>query len=131
MIRPNGLLEECLRELLMAFVFWLAVIGSLSARSSSSARAADPTPHVVVKKSSGQDDSVFATPAKDLLLRTDGQHKADALAHFVEGISFEEQGEMDKALIAYRKVLDVGPGQAELASPAAGLLTPQDEFTQA
>ena len=44
------------------------------------------------------------TPAKDLLLRTDGEHKADALAHFVEGLSLEEGGEMGKALAAYRKV---------------------------
>ena len=131
MIRPNGPLEEFLRELVVALVLWLAVIGSLSARSPSSARAPEPTPQVAVKKSSTQDDSVFATPAKDLFVRIDGQHKADALAHFVEGISFEEQGEMDKALVAYRKVLDVDPGQAELASRVAALLTRQDDFPQA
>lgn len=70
-------------------------------------------------------------PAKDLLLHPDGEHKADALAHFVEGISFEENGEMDKALAAYRKVLDVDPGQANLASRVAALLTRQDDFPEA
>ena len=71
------------------------------------------------------------TPAKDLLLRTEGEHKADALAHFVDGMSLEENGEMDKALAAYRKVLDVDPGQADLASRVAALLTRQDDFPQA
>ena len=71
------------------------------------------------------------TPAKDLLLHPDGEHKADALAHFVEGMSFEENGEMDKALAAYRKVLDVDPGQASLASRVAALLTRQDDFPEA
>ena len=47
------------------------------------------------------------TPAKDLSLRLEGEHKANALAYFVEGLSLEENGEMDKALTAYRKVLDV------------------------
>jgi tetratricopeptide (TPR) repeat protein len=70
-------------------------------------------------------------PAKDLLLHPDGEHKADALAHFVEGMSFEENGEMDKALAAYRKVLDVDPGQANLASRVAALLTRQDDFPEA
>ena len=71
------------------------------------------------------------TPAKDLLLHPDGEHKADALAHFVEAMSFEENGEMDKALAAYRKVLDVDPGQANLASRVAALLTRQDDFPEA
>ena len=71
------------------------------------------------------------TPAKDLLLHPDGEHKADALAHFVEAMSFEENGEMDKALAAYRKVLDVDPGQASLASRVAALLTRQDDFPEA
>ena len=71
------------------------------------------------------------TPAKDLLLHPDGEHKADALAHFVEGMSFEENGEMDKALAAYRKVLDVDPGQANLASRVAALLTRRDDFPEA
>src|SRR5438477_2320324 len=84
-----------------------------------------------IKKIDRQDDSVFTTPLKDLLLRVEGQHKADALAYFAEGLSFEENGEMDKALAAYRKVLDVDPGQAELASRVAALLTRQDDFPQA
>ena len=44
----------------------------------------------------------------------------DALARFVEGMAFEESGEMERALEAYRKVLNVDPGQSELASRVAG-----------
>ncbi len=78
-----------------------------------------------------QDDSTNLKPAKDLLLRPDAELKGEALANFVEGTSFEENGEMDKALEAYRKVLNVDPGQAELASRVATLLTRQDDFPQA
>jgi tetratricopeptide (TPR) repeat protein len=78
-----------------------------------------------------QDDSLSSRPAKDLLLRPEGIRKAEALAHFVEGTSFEENGEMEKALDAYRKVLNVDPGEAELAARVAALLSRQDQFPEA
>src|SRR4051794_5813486 len=78
-----------------------------------------------------QDDSVASRPAPDLALRSQAAHKADALARFVEGMAFEENGEMERALEAYRKVLNVDPGQSELASRVAGLLIQQDDFPQA
>jgi tetratricopeptide (TPR) repeat protein len=78
-----------------------------------------------------QDDSADSKPASDLALRSQGAHKADALAHFVEGMGFEENGEMERALESYRKVLNVDPGQSELASRVAGLLIQQDDFPQA
>ena len=90
--------------------------------------SASPTP---AKKIERLDDSTNLKPAKDLVLRAEGEHKAEALAHFVEGITFEENGEMEKALDAYRKVLNVDPGQAELAARVAALLTRQDDFPQA
>src|SRR6059058_5721814 len=46
-------------------------------------------------------------------------------------MSFEENGEMDRALEAYRKVLNVDPGQSQLASRVAALLIEQDYFPQA
>jgi tetratricopeptide (TPR) repeat protein len=96
--------------------------------------SATPAPAQTVapaKKITRQDDSLNPTPAKDLLLRLENEHKADALAHFVEGLSFEENGEMDKALAAYRKVLDVDPGQTDLAGRVASLLARQEDFPQA
>jgi tetratricopeptide (TPR) repeat protein len=83
------------------------------------------------KQNLHQDDSVKAKPASDLALRPGAERKAGALAHFVEGLAFEENGEMGRALEAYRRVLNVDPGQAQLASRVAGLLIQQDEFPQA
>jgi tetratricopeptide (TPR) repeat protein len=83
------------------------------------------------KKTGRQDDSLYAKPAADLALRSEGAHKADALTHFVEGMSLEENGETDRALEAYRKVLNVDPGQSQLASRVAALLIEQDDFPQA
>jgi tetratricopeptide (TPR) repeat protein len=83
------------------------------------------------KQATRQDDSFASKPASDLALRPQGAHKANALAHFVEGMGFEENGEMERALEAYRKVLNVDPGQSELASRVASLLIQQDDFPQA
>src|SRR6058998_2861883 len=83
------------------------------------------------KQSGRQDDSLNSKPAADLALRAGGDRKAGALAHFVEGMAFEENGEQDRALDAYRKVINVDPGQAQLASRVAGLLIQDDDFPQA
>jgi tetratricopeptide (TPR) repeat protein len=85
----------------------------------------------IVKKNNQQYDSFNLKPAADLLLRPEGERKAGALASFVEGGSFEENGEIDKALEAYRKVLNVDPGHSKLASRVAALLIQQDDFPQA
>src|SRR5437879_1790792 len=131
MMEPNRRLERILHRVVVG-VFLLSLTAALVARPRSLApsppASTSPAP---TKKSVRQEDSVFITPAKDLLLSPEGEHKAGALAHFVEGMSFEENGEMDKALAAYRKVLDVDPGQADLASRVAALLTRQDEFPEA
>ncbi len=90
-----------------------------------------PRPWVFIKHIDRQDDSFSFKPAPDLVLRPAGERKAGALAHFVEGMAFEENGEMDKALEAYRKVLNVDPGQSDLASRVAVLLIRQEDFPQA
>lgn len=78
-----------------------------------------------------QEDSFAAKPAKDLILQPQGAHKADALAHFVEASAFEESGEIEKALQAYRTILDVDPGQADLATHVAILLIRQEHYPEA
>ena len=90
-----------------------------------------PVPAPAKKKAVRQDDSLSPLPARDLQLRPENEHKADALAHFVEGMAFEDNGEMDKALASYRKVLDVDPGQVELAARVASLLARQEDYPQA
>jgi len=119
----------------LRYLFCLLLLFSLA--NPASAR----TPRVLLpkiqpspsaqRKLEPQDDSFSLTPAKDLVLRPEGEHQAEALAHFVEGTSFEEDGEMSKALEAYRKVLNVDPGQSELASRVAALLARQNDFPQA
>src|SRR5438876_1302963 len=83
------------------------------------------------KQVTRQDDSFNVKRASDLALRAGGERKAGALTHFVEGMVFEENGELDRALEAYRKVLNVDPGQAQLAARVAGLLIQDDDFPQA
>ncbi len=111
--------------------FFLLSAAVLSARTPAPGARPSPSPKTQAKNVERQDDSTNLKPAKDLLLRKDGELKAGALAKFVEGTSFEENGEMEKALEAYRQVLNVDPGQAELASRVAALLTRQDDFPQA
>jgi tetratricopeptide (TPR) repeat protein len=84
-----------------------------------------------IKKPDRQSDSFNLKPAADLVLRPEGERKAGALANFIEGMAFEENGEMDQALEAYRKVLNVDPGQSDLASRVAAMLIRQDDFPQA
>src|SRR5213075_1905654 len=107
----------------IAFAFLVGASAAVARTPKSSS--------ATTKKTGRQDDSLYSKPAADLALRSDGAHKADALTHFVEGMSLEENGEMDRALEAYRKVLNVDPGQAQLASRVAALLIEQDDFPQA
>jgi tetratricopeptide (TPR) repeat protein len=109
----------------------LAVLLALWSGENVSAKPRRPARNTLasasVKKPELLDDSVLLVPAKDLTLRNDGEHKADALAHFVDGINFEENGEMENALEAYRQVLNVDPGQVELAVRVAALLSRDDD----
>jgi tetratricopeptide (TPR) repeat protein len=118
------------RCLFLALVLPLAAstVASKRAKTSSPKTGSSPS---AIKKAGRQDDSSNSKPAADLALRPEGTHKADALTHFVEGMSLEENGEMDRALDAYRKVLNVDPGQSQLASRVAALLIDQDDFPQA
>jgi tetratricopeptide (TPR) repeat protein len=86
---------------------------------------------VAARKDPLQDDSFTRVPAKDLALQPENARKADALADFVEGVRLEENAEMDNALAAYQKVLNVDPGQAELALRVAALLSRQENFPRA
>ena len=99
----------------------------VSPTKSQKKTAAHPTP----KRTDLIDDSLALPPARDLNLSIEGGHKAEALAHFAEGIDFEEDGEMEKALEAYRQVLNVDPGQIELAVRVAALLTRDDDYPSA
>jgi Tfp pilus assembly protein PilF len=114
-------------------VFVLVFLAAAGAASAKAPRTSPPQIRSVpaTTKIERQDDSLSLKPAPDLVLRPEGERKAGALAHFVEGMAFEESGQMDKALEAYRKVLNVDPGQSDLASRVAVLLIQQEDFPQA
>ena len=117
------------RELVFAVSFLIAAtLAQAQVPKASPVRVPRAHPGKTVPR---HDDSVASKPSPDLALRPQGARKADALARFVEGMAFEENGEMERALDAYRKVLNVDPGQSELASRVAGLLIQQDDFPQA
>ena len=118
---------RCFFYLLLLALF-AAAAPPRTRRVPSPTTSASPPPH---SRDLLQDDSVSRLPAKDLLLQPDGEHQAEALAFFVQAIGFEENGEIDKALEAYRKVLNFDPGQSDLAAHVAGLLARQDDFPQA
>jgi len=84
-----------------------------------------------VRHGSALDDSLRLVPAPDLSLDNAAQRKADALSNFIEGARLEENGELEDALVVYQKVLTVDPGEVELASRVASLLTRQEEYPRA
>jgi tetratricopeptide (TPR) repeat protein len=117
---------------LRCFVFTLGFLAAASAGLARTPRTVSPPgPSSAAIKIDRQDDFLNFKPAPDLALHPEGERKAGALAHFVEGMAFEENGEMDRALESYRKVLNVDPGQSDLASRVAVLLIRQEDFPQA
>jgi tetratricopeptide (TPR) repeat protein len=120
-----------LRFLLCGAFFSLGDIASARVPAASPAPTETVTKTAPAKKATGQDDSFSPIPPKDLSLDAANARKADALAAFVEGMRLEENAEMEKALAAYQKVLNVDPGQAELALRVAALLSRQEDFPRA
>jgi tetratricopeptide (TPR) repeat protein len=112
-------------------LLFFALNSLANARTPRAQPRTSPVPPAQASSRDRQDDSFNFVPAKDLILRAEGEHKTEALARYIEGTAFEENGEVDKALEAYRKVLNVDPGQCELASHVAGLLSRQNDFPQA
>src|SRR5437667_1825892 len=115
--------------IIFALIF-LAVANALADPKTKTTSAKLPRSHQG-KRGVRQDDSINAKPASDLALRPGGERKAGALTHFVEGMAFEENGEMDRALDAYQKLRNVDPRQAQLAARVAGLLRQKDDLPQA
>src|SRR5438477_436258 len=123
-----SVLGEAIRLL---FLLLFLCGGSSSARPVATSPAPGKETSSAPKPTDRQDDSFNSKPARDLALRPEGVRKGDALAHYIEGMAAEENGEIAKALKAYRQVLNVDPGQAELACRVASLLTRQDDFPTA
>jgi tetratricopeptide (TPR) repeat protein len=67
----------------------------------------------------------------DLGLKDDGRRKAEALAFFAQGITAEDNADMDAALVAYLKALALDPSYSELAVKAAYELTRRNNVSAA
>jgi tetratricopeptide (TPR) repeat protein len=113
------------------FARGLCLLLILALASTASARSPAPARAQAAKRSAAIDDSLRLHPAADLALSRDGIRKAEALANFIEGARLEENGEIEEALKIYQKVLTVDPGETELASRVALLLTRQDDVPRA
>jgi tetratricopeptide (TPR) repeat protein len=89
------------------------------------------TPAATSTKSSGQDDSVVLHAPKDLALHPEGERKARALLDYVQALDLQDDGESEKALAAFERVLNIDPGEVDLATRVAYLLTQQGDYPRA
>ena len=80
---------------------------------------------------SRQDDSLVLHPAKDLALRPESERKARALLDYVRALNLQDQGESEQALAAFERVLNIDPGEVDLATRVAYLLTQQGDYPRA
>ena len=112
---------------------WLTALalGLLCASFGWARPAVKSTTTRAAAKSVAQDDSLVLHPAKDLALQYEGERKAQALAAYVEALDLQENGESEKALEAFEKVLNVDPGEVDLATRVAFLLTTQGDYPRA
>jgi tetratricopeptide (TPR) repeat protein len=123
-----------LRPLLVPH-WWIAVSCCLCL-SLSSARPSDesrpsPSPHPVLPKRFSQDDSLVLHPPGDLALKPEGERKVRALLDYIEALNLQEDGESQKALEAFERVLNIDPGEIDLATRVAFLLTQQGDYPRA
>jgi tetratricopeptide (TPR) repeat protein len=78
-----------------------------------------------------QDDSVILHPPNDLALQPDGERKVRALLDYVRALDLQDDGEAQKALEAFERVLNIDPGEVDLATRVAYLLTEQGDYPRA
>ncbi|MDQ3200075.1 MAG: tetratricopeptide repeat protein, partial [Verrucomicrobiota bacterium] len=106
---------------------------SLSVATARRAEVAHPTatPRVAAGKPMRQDDSLVLHPPKDLALQPEGERKARALLDYVKALDLQDAGEGEKALEAFERVLNVDPGEIDLATRVAFLLTQQGDYPRA
>ena len=60
-------------------------------------------------------DDSYHPPAKDLLLTLEGERKAEAAAHFMDGLLLEDMGNVDDPSAEYLKSLALDPANVELS----------------
>ncbi|MEO8439518.1 MAG: tetratricopeptide repeat protein [Spartobacteria bacterium] len=113
---------------LLALIFGLGLSLSAAPRAAQKPASASPKSS---KKPTGQDDSLVLRPPRDLALQPEGERKARALVDFVLALDLQDDGESDKALEAFERVLTIDPGEINLATRVAFLLTQQGDYPRA
>lgn len=64
-------------------------------------------------------------------MRPEGERKARALLDYVQALDLQDDGESEKALAAFERVLNIDPGEVDLATRVAYLLTQQGDYPRA
>ncbi len=109
-----------------------AVALSIAAASARPVASRQASPARTVKAATAlQDDTLVLHSPKDLALQPEGERKAQALTSYVEALDLQEDGESEKALAAFEKVLNVDPGEVDLATRVAFLLTREGDYPRA
>lgn len=76
-------------------------------------------------------DPTYRRPAKDLALSLDGDRKAQAQAHFLQGVLLEDTSDADKATAEYLKALSLDPANTELSIKLARQYAAQGDSASA
>ena len=101
------------------------------APAPSKAETRPASPRSTPAKASSQDDSLVLHAPKDLALQPEGERKARALLDYVQALDLQDDGESEKALAAFERVLNIDPGEIDLATRVAYLLTQQGDYPRA
>ncbi len=95
--------------------------------------SADPSAASAEKSAAAQEtqaswyDPVILEPDPDLALDKPSRRNADAIARFLHGLILEDEGQLDAAIDAFTRVLDIDPSQWELASRLSAVLVRRGE----
>ena len=114
--------------------WWIAgsCVLCLSVAPARTVEESRPTPaHSLPAKTPPQDDSFILHAPKDLALQPEGERKARALLDYVQALDLQDDGESEQALAAFERVLNIDPGEVDLATRVAFLLTQQGDYPRA
>ncbi|MCB1233614.1 MAG: tetratricopeptide repeat protein [Verrucomicrobiae bacterium] len=72
----------------------------------------------------------YYPPDPNFRLSDAGANRAQANAYFAYGLSLQERGRLDDAIASYRKVLEIAPGEINLAQRVAGMLAQNGQVAE-
>ncbi len=110
-------MSSCANGLLLIGALWLPLC-AFAQEPAASPGTAVPQPPVHVEMVLLND---FAAEEIDpaTALSREGEHRAEALAHFAQGLAAEDLAETDQATEYFLRVIELDPGQSDLAIKVA------------